>query len=134
MYVSKKLYIKLVGDNVSFMKCYRGHLVYSSTRKQPEKVFERDVNGTETFYIDAISEAVYLVVQVRNNSDNVTVECYQALSNDGTMDDTEPTYTMTIEPNDYTQKSDLVITFAPYLKVKITTSSTASVTIYRDYI
>jgi len=116
------------------MKCYRGHLTYSSPLKHPEKVFEGDVSGTETFYIDAISEAVYLVVQVRDNSDNVTVECYQALSNDGTMDDTEPTYTMTIKPNSYTQKSDIVVTFAPYLKVKITTSSTASVTIYRDYI
>jgi len=117
-----------------FTRSLKGHVTYTSTRKKPEIVYQDMVDGTDSFYIDAMSEAVYLIIQLPNGtSDPVTVNYYQALSNDGLNDDTEPSCTFTIDPSsNRIQYSDIVLTFAPYLKVEIIANT--EVTVYMDYI
>ena len=117
-----------------FTKSLKGHITYTSTRKKPKIVYQDTVNSTDLFYIDAMSEAIYLVIQLPNGtSDPVTVNCYQALSNDGLNDDTELSCTFTIDPSlNRIQYSDIVLTFAPHLKIEIIAN--AEVTVYMDYI
>jgi len=120
-----------------FIRSFKGHWIYSTTRKKPEVVFHDIVEHTKTFYINAISEAIYLVVQLPKGNPNtkVSVKCYQALTNDGSADDTEPTTVITFD-NHYStrvQKSDIVLTLAPYVKVEIEVTEPTEVKVYKDY-
>ena len=116
------------------MKSIRGHWIVSTTRKKPELLLHKVVDNKETLYVKAFSEAIYLVVQLPKGG-KTNVKCYQALTNDGETDDTEPTTTISLESqqNVRIQKSDIVITLAPYVKIEIETSNPTEVKIYYDY-
>lgn len=121
---------------MSFMKSTKGHWPYATTRKQPELIINETIERTTILYLKAMSEAVYLVVQLPNGCPNSTVRirCYQALTNDGTTDDTEPIAEVRFQ--NYThrvQKSEIVLTLAPYLKIKIEVSTPTYIKMWYDY-
>jgi hypothetical protein len=121
---------------MSFIKSYDGYISYTTTRKQPELVFDEDVVGNKVFYLDAITEAMYIVVQLPNgNTSPVTVNCYQSLTTDDLGDDTEPVYTFSFDVSTTRiQKSDIVLSVAPYLKIEIQSSESVQVRIFKDLI
>ena len=117
---------------MSFMKRFDGHTMYTSTRKKPELIYDGAVNGIETLYINAISESIYMVVQLPNGG-STTVKCYQALTNDGTTDNTEETISFILNSTEKIQESDLVLTLAPYLKITIESQTPTEIKIWIDY-
>ena len=120
--------------SMPFTKWYNSHTQYTSTRKSPELKIHNTINGSESFYIKSISEAIYLVVQLPNGGSNIKIKCYQALSKDGSSDDTTETTSFNLNGNARIQESDLVLTMAPYLKVTIETQYPTEIKIWIDYV
>ena len=130
---------------MAYFRSINGHLIFSSARKKPEVAFSGNVNGTHVFYLEAKVDAMFITIQlpqgnVITNPDgttsnvDVSVRFNNALTNDGQNDDTEPVAVFTFDQyqNTQLQKSDIVLTIPPFIKVEIQTTADIPVVIYKD--